>query len=258
MALNGNKSILHNSPGRFLSGTAGTLRSNRNKPGMQANRFQAMDRRSAALPEGHLPPSAWSLARTAGGMSSRNEILGDASMAGSGALGLNGVAALSGDGTVTSALLALVVSAVASLSGSGSLTADIVGKLEAAAALAGSGDLTAGAGALASLLADLSGAGSAAAVPYASGSVSANIRGYSDLTPEGLRDAVWNALAASYNTAGTMGAAVQSGGGGGGGITAQQIRDAMALATVASIAAGSIDDKLNKIKVNTNLIPAAL
>jgi hypothetical protein len=258
MALNGNKSILHKSPGRFLSGTEGTLRSGFNKPGMQSNRFQSLDRRSAAIPGGHLSPSAWSLPRTAGGMSSRNEILGDGTYSGTGALGLNGDAALSGDGGVTSALLALVVSAVASLSGSGSLTADIVGKLEAAAALAGSGNLTGAAGALASLLASLSGAGGATATTFASGDMSANIRGYSDLTPEGLRDAVWNALAASYNVAGTMGAAAQSGGGGGGGLTAQQIRDAMALATVASIAAGSIDDKLNAIKVNTNLIPAAL
>ena len=257
MALNGNRGILHNSPGRFLSGTAGTLRSGLNKPGMQSNRFQATDRLSNALPGGHLSPSAWSLPRVSGGASSRNEILGAATFAGSGALGLNGVASLTGDGTVTSALLALVVSAVASLSGSGSLTADVVGKLEAAAALAGSGNVAGAAGALASLLASLSGSGAATATPYASGELGANIRGYSDLTPEGLRDAVWNALAASYNTAGTMGAAVQVGGGGGG-LTAQQVRDAMALATVASIAAGSIDDKLNAIKVNTNLIPAAL
>ncbi len=46
--------------------------------------------------------------------------------------------------------------------------------------------------------------------------------------------------------------------GGGGGLTAQQVRDAMALSTAASIMAGSVDAKLDGIKVNTNLIPAAL
>src|SRR5574343_737925 len=132
MALIGNRSILHNSPGRFLSGTAGTLRSGFNKPGMAANRFEQMDDRSAALPGGHLSPSAWGLPRVAGGMSTVNEINGAATFAGGGALGLNGDAALSGSGTITTALLALVVSAVASLAGSGGLTADIVGKLEAA------------------------------------------------------------------------------------------------------------------------------
>ena len=40
MALIGNRSILHKSPGRFLSGTAGTLRSGFNKPGMLAGRFE--------------------------------------------------------------------------------------------------------------------------------------------------------------------------------------------------------------------------
>jgi len=46
--------------------------------------------------------------------------------------------------------------------------------------------------------------------------------------------------------------------GGGGGVTAQDIRDAMALATADTPAEGSIDDKLNKIKTDTGVIPAAL
>ena len=46
--------------------------------------------------------------------------------------------------------------------------------------------------------------------------------------------------------------------GGGGGVTAQQIRDAMALATADTPADGSIDDKLNKIKSDTGIIPAAV
>ena len=46
--------------------------------------------------------------------------------------------------------------------------------------------------------------------------------------------------------------------GGGGGVTAQQIRDAMALATADTPAAGSIDDQLSKIKTDTTVIPAAL
>ena len=241
MALNGNRSILHKSPGRFLSGTAGTLRSNFNKPGMQANRFESMDDRSAAIPGGHLSPSAWSLPRTAGGMSTVNEINGYATFAGSGAMGVNGDAALTGTGGVSSALLALVVSAVASLSGSGSLTAAVVGKLEAAAALAGSGNLAGAAGALASLLAGLSGSGAMSAIARADGSMSANIRGYSDLTPEGLRDAVWNATATSYDTAGTMGEKLNDAGSAGNpwatvidsGYTAGEI-----LAILAAVAAG--------------------
>lgn len=46
--------------------------------------------------------------------------------------------------------------------------------------------------------------------------------------------------------------------GGGGGVTAQDIRDAMALSTGDTPAEGSIDDKLNKIKSDTGIIPAAV
>lgn len=47
-------------------------------------------------------------------------------------------------------------------------------------------------------------------------------------------------------------------GGGGGTISAQDIRDAMALASGDTPAEGSIDEKLNNIKIDTGLIPAAL
>jgi len=46
--------------------------------------------------------------------------------------------------------------------------------------------------------------------------------------------------------------------GGGAAVSAQDIRDAMALATADTPAEGSIDDKLSKIKTDTGLIPAAL
>lgn len=77
MALHGNRSVLHKSPGRFLNGygTAGggiaSMRSAFNKHGMQRNAFQAYSPLSAT-PLGHLSPSAWVLPKTAGGMSSRN------------------------------------------------------------------------------------------------------------------------------------------------------------------------------------------
>jgi hypothetical protein len=35
--------------------------------------------------------------------------------------------------------------------------------------------------------------------------MAANILSYGDLTPEGIRDSVWNAVAASFNAPGTMG-----------------------------------------------------
>lgn len=217
MALIGNRSVLLKSPGRFLSGTVASIeRSNFTTGSQIASRFQSLSKVLGAIPNGHNTPSAWSMARTAGAVSSRNEMFGNGSFAASGALGVNGVASLTGDGDITSALLALIVSAVASIGGGGDLTADIVGKLEAAADLAGSGDLAGAAGALADMVAAVSGTGSVFGSPRADGYVSANIRGYGDMTPEGIRDAVWAASLAAINVAGTAGAAVQAAGGGGG------------------------------------------
>lgn len=74
MALVGNRSVLHKSPGRFLSGTVASIeRSNFGKGGMIAGRFQAVSRIFGGMPGGHLSPSAWSLPRTAGAMSSSRE-----------------------------------------------------------------------------------------------------------------------------------------------------------------------------------------
>ena len=212
----GNRSTLLKSPGRFLSGgPVSVMRSAFNTHGMMRGAYGGNYNALSATPDGHLSPSAWVLPKTAGGMSSRNTINGAATATGNGNLGLPAAASLSGSGGITQALLALVVSAVANLSGSGTLTAGIIGKLEAAAALAGSGNLAGAAGALASMLVGLSGSGAAVGTPYASGSMSANIKGYGDLTPEGIRDSIWNALAANYNTAGTMGNKLNSAASGG-------------------------------------------
>ena len=77
MALHGNRSVLHKSPGRFLNGFGTTgggiasMRSGFNKHGMQRSAYQSYDAK-AATPYGHLSGSAWVLPKTAGGMSSRN------------------------------------------------------------------------------------------------------------------------------------------------------------------------------------------
>jgi hypothetical protein len=44
-----------------------------------------------------------------------------------------------------------------------------------------------------------------AVVPYATGSLVADITGQSELSPQSLAAAVWSALAAQFNDAGTMG-----------------------------------------------------
>ena len=69
--LNGNRSVLLKSPGRFLNAQVATYRSAFGNHGMLRNAYQAFDAK-AAVPNGHLAPSAWVLPKTAGGMSSIN------------------------------------------------------------------------------------------------------------------------------------------------------------------------------------------
>ena len=69
--LHGNRSVLHKSPLRFVNGREALLRSNFAKHGMVRNSYEQFDAK-AARPYGHLAPSAWVLAKTAGGLSSRN------------------------------------------------------------------------------------------------------------------------------------------------------------------------------------------
>lgn len=71
MALIGNRSVLLKSPGRFLNAGVATYRSAFGNHGMLRNAYQAFDAK-AAVPNGHLAPSAWVLPKTAGGMSSIN------------------------------------------------------------------------------------------------------------------------------------------------------------------------------------------
>ena len=71
-----------------------------------------------------------------------------------------------------------------------------------------------------------------------------------------IAQAVLNAVASSYNIAGTIGAKINASGSGG--VDPQAIRDAFTLASEETPATGSIDDKLNKIKTDTGVIPAAV
>lgn len=93
----------------------------------------------AAVPNGHLAPSAWVLPLKPGGMGSRFEIAGVGGFAGTGSLGRNIEAALAGTASF-SAIGALIVSASAAIAGAASVSASAIGALQMAANLAGTGD----------------------------------------------------------------------------------------------------------------------
>lgn len=154
--------------------------------------------------EGYRPPYSLVLAPKEGGMSMY--IANSGTVTGTSIAGLFGTAGLTGSGTITNAAAGLIVEMIAYLVGSGQLTASISGQLTAIANLVGSGQLTAAAGALAGMVAGLNGSGTLTASQKALGQMTANIFvNQSSAEVEQIVAAVWSALAASYNVAGTMG-----------------------------------------------------
>lgn len=150
----------------------------------------------AAVPEGYLHPTCWSMPQKSGGLASRGRVAGSGTVSSSNlAGGLNAEAPLTGSGDITNAALGLILSAVADLTGSGTLSADIIGKLDAAAALSGSGDLTAALGAMAGLLASLTGSSSMSADLVAKAFMSAGISVTGELlSTANVGDAVFSAI----------------------------------------------------------------
>lgn len=175
---------------------------NGNLPGRLHN-WNVHTTRDVALPYGNLPPSSWMLPRTGGGMSMR--ALGQGSFV----AGLIPSYPMSIDLTGSSdfdATAGLVVSMLIAMTGSGSMTATIEGRLNMSADLTGSGDLSADLSGIASMAIDLLGAGDLEATIAAYGNMEIDIvvTG-TGLSTANVGQAVWAALAASNNDAGTMG-----------------------------------------------------
>lgn len=212
----GNFNVFNKTAGRFISGSSlSDTRVNFNCNAQNRNAFRGQGSvagvtNTQARPSGYLPPSSWVLPQIAGGISSRSLILGSSDISnGNLAGGLNAESTLNGAGVISSASMQLILSAVATLSGMGGLSADIAGKLEASADLAGAGDVIGALGALASAVAALQGSGTLASSDLrATAAISADITPFTELSPESLAAAVWNAAVAEFNATGTLGKAV--------------------------------------------------
>ena len=182
---------------------------------------------TAGLPSGYREGGSWSLPQKAGELASTVEIVGAGAVAPLNlAGGLNAASSLAGSGAL-SAEAQLIVSAVAALSGLGGLSPSIAGKLDASITLAGSGAISGALAALAGAVAEIVGSGTLAATGRGQGFISADIQPFTELSPQSLAAAVWNALVADFDAVGTFGEAVQAGGGGGGGPSAAAIADAV-------------------------------
>jgi len=215
MALLGNyaqfmKNPVTNAGGDSTSGIVG-LRSNWNAAGQNRSRFYGENWKQGTadrfgVPSAYAAPYAWVLPPKAGGVGSNVGIRSTSTLAGSGALGVNLSATLAGSGTIDSANLGLILSAVANISSISGFSADVYGALQASADLAGEGDLTGSLGALAGAVATITASNTFTAGVSALANVSSDIYvNQSQLTAEQFVRANWNAVAADYNTSGTMG-----------------------------------------------------
>lgn len=121
---------------------------------------------------------------------------------------------LTGNGTLSNGSLSLVTALASSLSGSGTITtAQLVGVVSLASSLAGTGSLNAGINVIAFMNSVLTGTSSINASLKEILSMSANIYvNQSEASVQEMVNGVWNALAADFNTSGTIGAAVNSAG----------------------------------------------
>lgn len=119
--------------------------------------------------------------------------------------GLAAQATITASGDIVTANLSLIIQLATSILGSCTVNAALVGKLEMAAALAASGDMTASLNLIAYCVSAITGSGTVAGGLRGETGLSADITSSSTLSPESLAAAVWNSIAASFNTAGTMG-----------------------------------------------------
>ena len=164
----------------------------------------------SAIPQGNRHPSAWLMPQKAGGMSSHNRCDVTVSAAGEGSLGRNmeASATITIDASAIGGLIAGGVgSATISITASGAIVATIGTTGSATITL----DATADLGALGWLDGDAGITIDGTLTSYAIGHM-VGTTAESGLTPTGIANAVWSAIAAQNSAAGSMGELLNSAG----------------------------------------------
>jgi hypothetical protein len=213
----GNYNVFNKNPGRCIGGLTDPTYFLKNSTAYNfytGDHVVSGETDKSSFSGGYLPPYTWTIAPKAGGLSSHratNITFDDLaalagglpgsgsstitfSQTGTGGLIVSG----SGSATITFSSTAVILS-VASASGSVTITFSSTAEIGAEAGLTGTTSIT------------LSGTAQSYAIGYMAGlSTSEN-----EFSPAALASAVWDALTADYNTAGTMGAAMSAAGGAG-------------------------------------------
>jgi hypothetical protein len=219
MALLGNGFLIIGPlPMTYVSGAASGLGYPGNNRAMFArgdrkNQFSAFGQK-AGTPNGCEPPNCWIPPNKGGAMVAYNTMNQSNTTTNSIALGKDLSASMTQDATLTpSAALSMITSMVANLQQEGQLTGPMQMTMNIAANMVQDGQIDAGLGLIAWMQAQMEqGADMSASNLRGTQSMSASIVSYSDLTAEGVRDAVWSAILANYPEAGTAGAALSAAG----------------------------------------------
>jgi hypothetical protein len=158
----------------------------------------------SSVPDGY--KKGWVLPQKNGGVSIFNDLDGRNNINLSLSAGINVQGAVSGQGDIFQANLALVVGAIATLSQINNLSATVVGKLELASTLAQSNNLSGALRAIAFSVAQITNQNTLVGDNGGTKAfVSATFSSSSLLSPENLAQAVWNSIASQYQVNGTMG-----------------------------------------------------
>lgn len=223
MGLKQNTTILAQLPLRQFGGNPAGIRSMWGRTDLRNSTVgQGIATELAGIPAGHYPPSSWNLPYQAGQMSAftytaATVTAGPLSVA----AGKNATGDISITFTVGPSQLELVVSAVGSTSINFTLTGNAAAVLQAAGAIAV--DFTVGPstlGAESGIFGDTTISFTATATPRADGNISGAITPFTELSPQNLAAAVWNAIAAEYTENGSMGELMNTGASG---LTAAQV-----------------------------------
>jgi hypothetical protein len=215
MALKTNTTLLAQLPLRQIGGSPGTFRSMWGRGDrMNQSVGQGIPSKLAGIPSGHLAPSSWVLPYKPGAMSSFTNLVVTVTP---GTLNLAAGVNITGSTTVTITVNPADGQLIVSASGSTSITFNLAGNLAGALSAAGStsfsftvNNATLGA------IVDAIGAAlvqfSNSATVRATGNLSGDITPFTELSPQSLSAAVWEALASAYNAPGTMGELLNSAG----------------------------------------------
>ena len=223
MALKTNTTLLAQLPLRQIGGSPGTFRSMWGRGDrMNQSVGEGIPSKLAGIPSGHLAPSSWVLPYKPGAMSSFTQCVVTVTP---GTLNLAAGRNLSGSTTVTVTVDPAAGQLIVSASGSTSITFNLSAQLAGALSAVGSTAITVTVnnptlGAIVDAVGATLVQITTSATPRATGNMVGNITPFTELSPQSLAAAVWNAIAAEYTESGTMGELMNTGASG---LTAAQV-----------------------------------